>query len=263
VAADLPVFPGLGIFAVALVFASAFVGFFIRGAFGFGSNLPFVLITTWVLGPHHAVVLSVVSAVFAQMHLAPQGVRTADWPVARPVIAGLLIGTVIGVAVFASLAPDWLTVVMASFIIAILLMERHGTFARIGQAIDLRSRRVAVPLATVSGTVGSVSGGGGLYFLIAYLKIACHGAAAVRGTNLMLSVFYQVGRFAALAVAGFVDLRVLLESVALLPAVFAGTWSGTRFYERGSEQRFFRGIQLVLLAAAAALLARGLAQVLR
>ena len=257
---DLQPFPGLGVPAVALVLAAAFLGFFIRGAFGFGSNLPFILITTWLLGPHHAVVLSVVSAAFAQIHLAPQGVRSADWGVARPVIVGLLLGTVAGVAVFAALAPEWLTVVMASLIIAVLAMDRYGVFVRLGEVVDLRSRWVALPLAAVSGTVGSVSGGGGLYFLVAYLRIACSGALAVRGTNLMLSVFYQIGRLAALAVAGFVDATVLVESVVLLPAVFAGTFSGTRFFERGSEQRFFRGIQLVLLAAAAALLVRGIAR---
>ena len=254
---DLIPFASLGPGAIALVLASAFAGFFIRGAFGFGSNLPFVLATTWVLGPHHAVVLSVISAVFAQIHLAPQGVRSADWPVVRPVIAGLLIGTVLGTVVFAALAPDWLTVVMASLIISILVMDRYGVFQRLGEVIDLRWKRVAVPLATLSGTVGTVSGGGGLYFLVAYLKLACHSARAVRGTNLMLSVFYQVGRFAALAVAGFVGLDVLLESVVMLPAVFAGTWVGSRFFERGSEQRFFRGIQILLLGAALALLVRG------
>ena len=248
--ADLQPFPGLGAAAVALVLVAAFVGFFIRGAFGFGSNLPFILITTWLLGPHQAVVLSVVGAAFAQIHLAPQ--------VARPVIVGLLLGTVAGVAVFAALAPEWLTVVMASLIIAVLAMDRYGVFGRLGEVVDLRSRRVALPLAALSGTVGSVSGGGGLYFLVAYLKIACSGARAVRGTNLMLSVFYQLGRLAALAVAGFVDATILVEAVVLLPAVFAGTFSGTHFFERGSEQRFFRGIQILLLAAALALLVRGL-----
>jgi len=262
VPADLQPFAALGLPSIALVLAAAALGFFIRGAFGFGSNLPFVLITTWVLGPHHAVVLSVVSAAFAQIHLAPQGVRSADWAVARPVIVGLLLGTVAGVAMFAALAPQWLTIVMASLIIAILVMDRYGAFRRLGEVIDLRARRVAVPLAALSGTVGSVSGGGGLYFLVAYLKIACSGAAAVRGTNLMLSVFYQLGRLAALAVAGFVDAAILLESLVLLPAVFAGTWAGTRFFERGSEQRFFRGIQVVLMGAAAALLVRGVVSVL-
>ena len=107
---DLLPFADQSPFAIVVIVASGFAGFFIRGAFGFGSNLPFILVTTWVLGPHHAVVLSVVMAVFAQLHLAPQGVHSADWAVAWPTIVGLLLGACIGVGIFAALAPDWLTV---------------------------------------------------------------------------------------------------------------------------------------------------------
>ena len=260
--ADLIPFGDLSTLEVIVVFAVTFAGFFVRGAFGFGSNLPFVLVTTWILGPHRAIVLSVVVAVIAQLHLAPQGVRSADWPVVRPITAGLLIGTVIGTSLFAALSPQWLTVIMAVLILMILIMDRYGVFERIGSVIDLRAGRVALPLATLSGSVGSVSGGGGMYFLIAYLKLACRDALSLRGTNLMLSVFYQVGRLVALALVGYISAIVLVESVALLPAVFAGTLVGTRFFERGSEQRFYRGLQLVLLLAAAALLVKGVLRVL-
>ncbi len=44
------------LWAVACIAVSCFLGFFIRGAFGFGSNIPIVLLTTPILGPHHAIV---------------------------------------------------------------------------------------------------------------------------------------------------------------------------------------------------------------
>jgi uncharacterized membrane protein YfcA len=248
---------------VTVIYVTVAASFIIRGAFGFGSNLPFVLVTTWIFGPHHAIVLSVVLAVFGQLQLAHQGVRTADWSVFRSIILGLLAGAAIGAAVFASLDADWLTLLMALLILVVLVMDRYGAFALLGDVLNLRSLAVALPLATLSGTVGSVSGGGGMYFLVAYIKLACGSAASVRGTSLMLSVVYQLGRFVALAVAGFVSLQVLVESVAMLPAVVAGTVAGTRFFRSLSDRRFFEAIQLVLVAGAAVLLVKGVARVLQ
>ena len=39
--------------------------------------MPIVLLTTWILDPHHAVLLVVLAALVAQVHLLPQGVKTA------------------------------------------------------------------------------------------------------------------------------------------------------------------------------------------
>ena len=76
--------------AIACVIASYFFGFFVRGAFGFGSNMPIVLLTTWLLGPHHAILLTALAAAAAQIHLLPQGIATADWRVSRQLIAGMV-----------------------------------------------------------------------------------------------------------------------------------------------------------------------------
>ena len=65
-------FEGVPAWAIACVIASYFFGFFVRGAFGFGSNMPIVLLTTWLLGPHHAILLTAVAALAAQLHLLPQ-----------------------------------------------------------------------------------------------------------------------------------------------------------------------------------------------
>ena len=70
-AGDITPFADIPLWAVIGVFASHFFGFFIRGALGFGSNMPIVLLTTWLLGPHHAILLVVLTAFVAQIHLFP------------------------------------------------------------------------------------------------------------------------------------------------------------------------------------------------
>ena len=83
-------FAGIAWWAVAGVFAAHALGSFIRGAFGFGSNMPIVIITTFLLGPHHAILLALLTTFLAQATLARQGWQTADWQVAKPLVAGLM-----------------------------------------------------------------------------------------------------------------------------------------------------------------------------
>ena len=246
--------------AIACVAVSQFAGFCIRGAFGFGSNLVIVLATTWLLGPHHAILLALLTAAVAQIHLLPQGLHTADWDVVRPLVAGMLIGTAAGVLIFKALAPEWLTLVMATLILGILLLDRFEVLPRLARRVNLRSRALNTALAVFSGGVGTVSGGGGIYFLVVYLKLACRGPSALRGTNLVLSAGSQLARLTMFVTAGVFTGGMVSEALLLLPAVFLGTWAGTRFYRASSPERFYRGIQLVLVTGAIALLAKGIAR---
>jgi uncharacterized membrane protein YfcA len=89
-------FPDVPFWAIGCIFVSYFLGFFVRGAFGFGSNIPIVLLTTPILGPHNAIVLVAVAAFVSQIDLLPQGVHTADWRVSKPLIVGMLAGAAVG-----------------------------------------------------------------------------------------------------------------------------------------------------------------------
>ena len=65
--ADVTPFVGISWWAIAGVFAAHGFGCFIRGAFGFGSNMPIVIITTFLLGPHHAILLALLTTIVAQL----------------------------------------------------------------------------------------------------------------------------------------------------------------------------------------------------
>ena len=57
-------FPEASLWAIGCIVVSYFLGFFVRGTFGFGSNIPILLLTTPILGPHHAIVLVAAAALF-------------------------------------------------------------------------------------------------------------------------------------------------------------------------------------------------------
>lgn len=255
--AELSPFAGVPIWAVICVFTAHFIGFFIRGAFGFGSNMPIILLTAWLLEPHHAILLVVFTAAAAQIHLFPQGFGAADWQVTRPLVVGMFLGVALGTWLFTILEADWLMLVMGIVITVIVAMDRSRLLERMTRVIDLRAHSVTTALALFSGTVGTVSGGGGIYFLVVYLKLACKTAASLRGTNLILSGFFVLIRVLLLLPTGLITLPLLAEAAFLLPVVFLGTWAGTRAFHLTDSRRFYDALQLLLLIAAIALMLRG------
>jgi uncharacterized membrane protein YfcA len=245
------------LWAIGCIVASYFLGFFIRGAFGFGSNIPIVLLTTSILGPRHAIVLVAAAAFISQIDLLPQGVHTADWQVSKPLIAGMLTGSALGTWLLTLWTAEWLTVTMGLLIMAVIGMDRFQLLERLCRWVDLRSRGITSAFAVTSGTVGTVSGGGALYFLVAYLKLACPTPESFRGTNLVLSGFFITGRMLFFTVAGLVTLKIIVEVLVLVPVIFLGTWIGTRFFRATNPERFWAALQGLLACGGLVLVGKG------
>ena len=254
-------FPGIAPWAIACVFAAHYFGCFIRGTFGFGSNLAIVLLTTWLLGPHHAILLALMSTLVAQAHLLPQGLATADWPVARPLLGGLVAGLAVGTWLFVVLAADWLTLILGLLVILVIVMDKTNILERMAARIDIRALPIASSLSGLAGVIGAVAGGGAFYFLVYYLKLACAGPKELRGTNLLLSAMSMFARFTFVAIAGLLSWNLAVEAALLVPAVFLGTWSGTRYFHAASAERFFAALQALLLFAALTLVIKGIMRI--
>ena len=253
-------FYDMPMWAVAVIAAAYFLGFLIRGAFGFGSNIPIVLLTTPILGPHHAIVLTAVASFVAQIDLFPQGLRTADWKVSKPLIVGMLVGTAAGTWLLKTWKAEWLEVCMGLLIIAIVAMERFRLMEHLSDWLDLRSPRITSTLSVTAGAVGTVSGGGGIYLLVPYLKLVCGTPEAFRGTNLVLSGFFITGRALFFVIAGLITLKIAGETVVLLPAIFLGTWAGTRFFRSANPRRFWTALHALLICGSLVLVGKGLAR---
>ena len=253
---DITPFQGVAPWGIGFVVFAYFLGFFIRGAFGFGSNLPIVLLTTWVLEPHHAILLVTLTAIVSQVALMPQGIRTADWQVARPLIVGIMFGIVIGTAVFVALDASRLALVMGLLVLFIIVADRFNLLEKLSGILDMRGRAINFVLAVISATIGSISGGGTIYFLVVYLRKVCATPTALRGTNIAVAGIFIIGRLIAVTVAGLIGLELLFDTVLLLPAVFLGIWCGTKAFRAASPQGFYNALQLLLISVAIALVVR-------
>ncbi len=233
-----------------------FGGFLVRGAFGFGHGRPIVVVTAWALGPHHAIMLVILTAMIAQANLFPQGVKRANWRLVGALVGGVYIGIAVGTYVFVALSPETLAPILGALVISIVAMDRLDAIGRLGRLVDLTGRGVVATLSTVSGFVGTVSGGGGIYFLAPFLKHMLPEPDRFRATCLVFSGVFLLGRTLFIAIAGLIDLTVCIEALLLTPAAFLGGWIGGRWFRRAEPDMFFRGLSLMLLVGAGLMIGR-------
>lgn len=255
-------FAGVSPWAIAGIAVIYFVCFAARGAIGFGALAPAVTFTSWLIPPHHAVLLAVIAATIPQLQLLPESYRGTDWGVARPVIAAVAITTAIGTWIFTRISGDLLTAILGFVISAVVVLDALKLLDRLVRRVDIRSPLVAFGLASLTGIINGIAGAGGMIALMVYLKHACHDHISLRATTIFLGTILLCYRFVLTFIAGMVDLTLLVESALMLPIIYAGVWLGMRYAGDISPKRYHAILTAVLLASALGLLLEGLLRVL-
>ncbi len=253
-------FANLDGMSIALVVAVYFFAFFIRGIIGFGSALPAVLGSAWVLPPHDAVLLALLTSVFAQVQLLPQGFREANWKISRPMLAGTIVSVVIGVWIFASLSAAWLTIVLGIVLSAAVLADMARVVERLATRMRLDGFGVAFWLAALAGLIAGVAGAGSQYFLSFYIRWAAPSPREFRATNIVISGLATFWRALVTLAAGLISIKLTLEALLVMPAAYAGAWGGEKLAGRLSAERYFGFFRWFLLVAAIALIWKGTAE---
>jgi uncharacterized protein len=255
---------GISLFAdlaardLGLLAAIYFFSFALKGMFGLGAMPPLVIFGSWVLGPHHAVVLAVVSNIFSQIQFTPEALRSGDWRLVRPLVLAYLPATILGVWIFGSLESAWLTVVVGVMLVIVILVQGSALLRRYDSAIRERAPVLGPVMAAISGIVGGVVGAGGVILVSTYIKMMCSDARILRATILLIATFFIVWRTVVYAANGFVPLSVLVECVILLPVVFIGGHVGSRLFGLFPKDRFFVAFKVFLILASLNLVYKGL-----
>ena len=256
-------FAGVSWPAIGGIVVIYFLAFAARGAIGFGAIAPAIVLTSWVIPPHHAVLLAMIAATVPQLHLLPEGLRGGDWKVCRPVFLALALSIAAGVWLFAALSSDSLSLALGAIMTLIILLDMGQWLNRFAEKVDLRAYPVAFGLATAIGLVTGVAGAGGMMMLSVYLKHACRDHVSLRATAILLGTMLTLWRVLATAVIGLIDWQLIVESVLLMPVVYAGIWIGTRWFRTMTPKAFYRVFQGVLLVSAAGLMLEGLLQFIK
>lgn len=257
--AGFPAFDGVAPLGLAGLAAIYFLSYFIKGVVGFGALTPAILFGSFLIPPHHAVLLALMANATSQLQFIPEGVRFGDWGVVLRYVPAYLGGVAVGVVLFASLDARWLTLVLGLSVAALMAAELLRLPERAGRLVDLRSPLIGNGLAGASGALTGVTGAGGLFFMVALLKLAGLTPRTFRATTFLLSAFSILWRTALLAIGGFITVTLVIESIMLLPLVLLGGAAGSRLFHRLPANVFFTAVQVLLLAGALGLVWQGLA----
>jgi hypothetical protein len=255
--ADRP-FDGVAPAAIAGVCIIYFLSFTGRGALGFGAIAPAVTLSSFLIPPHHAVLLAVVTAMVPQLQILPEGIRHGDWQVAKPAIPALLITIPIGVWLFDHISSDVFSLVLGTGISLIVVMDTFKILDRAAKRVDIREPKVVFGLSAFTGLIAGLAGAGGIMMLAVYLKHACRDYISLRATAALIGTLLIFWRLVATIVGGLIDLRLISEAAILVPIVYCGVWVGTRYFRKMGAERYYNLFQALLLISALGLIVDGL-----
>jgi len=128
-------------------------------------------------------------------------------------------------------------------------------FALIGPRAKSRlSQKWAIPFGTVGGVFSAMFGSGGFIYAI-YLTSRLERVESMRVTQATLIGFSTLARAVLFLIAGvYADVPMLVTTLTLVPAMVIGMWLGKRVTLHLSRAQFVKVVNLVVLAAGAALL---------
>lgn len=250
-------FEGDSLITVIGLGAIYFVSFMGRGALGFGAIAPAVTLSSFLISPHHAVLLAVVTAIVPQLQILPEGIRHGDWQVSRPAIPALLISIPIGVWLFARISSDVFSLVLGAGISLIVLIDTLKLLDRAARKVDIRKPSTVFGLSFVTGLIAGLAGAGGIMMLAVYLKHACRDYISLRATAALIGTLLIFWRLVATIVGGLIDIQLIAEAALLVPIVYAGVWIGTRYFRGMGAERYYHLFQALLLVSAVGLMVDG------
>jgi uncharacterized membrane protein YfcA len=244
-----------GLIGLALVY---FLSYLIKGTVGLGGLTPAILFGTYLLGPHHAVLVALTTNALTQVQFIPQGLRDGDWKTVKTIIAANFPCAAVGIWIFGRLEGTSLSMVLGLTLGALVLLDQSDRLSSRLGGLKFGSSLSLYAIAGASGLISGVAGGGGLFFLAFYLRYVCKDPRTLRGTTLLLGTVLVAWRISILTFTGFISSGILIESLYLLPIAFLGGLAGTRLYKSISADRFYQFFKIVLVLAAIGLVSKGL-----
>jgi len=231
--------------------------FFIKGLFGYGAVPLLIVGGSFVVTPHHAVVLAAVANLLTHVQYMPDGLRLGQVKLVAWLAVFVVPAIALGVWVFARLDGGNLSVLAGAIILGSILMDWFRLLDPIAPFVRANVRMVGPAFGLVSGLISGIVGAGAIAFISLYVRIFAPDRQGFRATIILITGVILLWRSIVLTFNGLIDLTVLGEALVLLPgAVLVGLF-GRYVSARISDRGFFTAYRFVLLFGAAMMIARG------
>lgn len=175
------------------------------------------------------------------------------WDVAKPFIAGSLLGAVAGVFLVVQLPDALLKIVLGGFIIFLLWVKIPGMDRLSKAGLGVASVGIAV-LSMIVGATGPL-------VAVIFAKFFDNERKALIATSAVAMTTQHLLKIVVFGIAGFAFWEWVPLVVAMIASGFLGTVYGSSVLERMPEETFKRWFRIGLTVLALDLLRRGLVAV--
>ncbi|MBU2645399.1 sulfite exporter TauE/SafE family protein [bacterium] len=229
---------------VTLVFAALAVLFagFVRGFSGFGFSMIVVISLSVVFKPAEIVPTILLLEVTASLWLLPGIWRDINWYSLRWLMAGVLVGTPVGVAALANIPAKPMQIAIAFVVIVLVLMLWRGIPKTV-----MPGRATTIVTGVISGIVNGGAAIGGPPVILYYFSSPA--AAGVSRASLIF-FFFSTDVIASLLCTsqGLMRLtNIYLAGIFLVPMII-GVSFGSRAFSQADPESFRKKIMLLLIA---------------
>jgi uncharacterized membrane protein YfcA len=225
-----------------VLIATALLGSTVAGVAGFGAGVLLVPVAASVLGVRAAVPVLTVTMLVGNLSRLWWSRGDVNGRLATRFLAGAVPATAIGAAVFAGTRLEWLSGVIAAFLILALPLRR--LLAR----YDLRPKMSHFPLlGAVFGFLSSIVVTIGPMLTPFFLAYGLRRGAYI-ATEAVCAFGMHVTRGVVFARYALITWETIVVGLVLGIAMFAGAWMGRRLVDRLSERAFVLAVEVLLVA---------------
>ncbi|MBF9036092.1 TSUP family transporter [Rhodobacterales bacterium HKCCE2091] len=249
--------PGWQVAALVLVYAASF---FVKGVFGYGAVPLLIVAGSFVVEPHHAVVLAALTNLMTHMQYVGEGLRNGQRALVLRLAIFVLPSIAAGVWVFSRMDGASLGILAGAIIGLSVIADWRGWFDPLAPWTRENVWLSGPIFGTVAGLISGIIGAGAIAFITLYLRVFARDRATFRATVILMTGVILLWRSAVLAVAGEVTGTIAFEALLLLPGGLLAGWAGGRLSARMSDGAYFTGYRWVLVSGAAVLVLRSLLQ---
>lgn len=216
---------------------------------GAGGGVLFILGLSLLIGPHAALAASAPALLVGNVHRVALYRNRVSLPVALPVVAGALPGSLIGGALVLALPT---TAVRALFLVVVV----YSVARAFGARGFTPPRALLAPAGALVGGVSATSGGAGLLLSPLLLSTGLTGESYV-ATSAAIAISTHAGRLVAYGASGFLSRAVLGYALGGTVSIVVGNALGDRLRPFVEEPRRRAMVEHGTLALCAALAVLG------
>lgn len=255
---DTPIFQDTSGWGMAFLLVLYFCAYTVKGVFGIGAMPLIVLLGSWVLPPHQAVLVAMLVLTYNQVMFVPESFRYGDWRLCGLLSIGYVPTVAWGVWFFDHLNQSCLDIVLGVLLISVILADAIISPKKFRSVSERFPTSGPLIMAAVTGLISGIVGAGSLIFLSLYLKNLYRDPRTFRATILLVSVLISIWRFAVQYFKGMITVPLLSESFILAPAAFMGAYFGIRLFKITPSATYFRFFRIILVILSLSLIIRSL-----